>query len=176
MRRRFAIVSVAVPVVAGAIITAYGIRQYSGQQRDSVTVEMSTDAGSRSNDMLRDVTAPGMRLAPVSRIQTAAQASRRALEVAHEYGATHPRVVNVEMLSLVAAMASTQRDSADDFDLGAAGYGESAHAQATWRVQLDDAVFCSGVTSAAVLPTAILVLASVGGTLIDMSLGYPVPQ
>jgi hypothetical protein len=175
VRKRFVVVSVAVPVAVGAIIAAYSLRHHSSPQRTPVASNASSSIGYRPGGRSERDDSTRHLLSAGDHIQTEAQASSRAVEVAQAFGAAHPRVVAVEMLPLGDAITRTQRAFEDDLDLGAAGYGESTRTLPAWRVQLDDTVFGTGMASAAILPTAILVLAA-GGMLIDMTLGYPVPQ
>jgi hypothetical protein len=174
LRWRYAVVSSVVPVAAG-IIATYAVRQHAVPVPPAVSSTLGS-VTSRLPQRWQVLTA-GMTV-PIptdARIRTRAQASSRALEVAHGYGAIAPTVVTVELLTLREAITRTQRDDADEIDLAATGYGESARTMPAWRVQLDHAMFGPGVAPAAMLPTAILVLAAGCGMLIDMTLGYPIP-
>lgn len=170
VRKRYVAASLALPVAVGAIIAAYGIRQHGGQQRTPVAAYTT-----RSNSSRMHVVAAQPPIMLDQHIQTAAQATARALEVAQQYGAASPHVIAVEQLPLADALTRTPRVDEDEIDLGAAGYGESTRMQPTWRVQLGNADFGVGSTamSVAALSTAVLVLAAASGTLIDLTLGYP---
>jgi hypothetical protein len=180
MRKRFVVISAVVPIAVGAIIAAYSIRQTDNTGRLPVPSSLINIVGERADRVFARVTytRPGEpALAADARIRTHAQARAVALNFARAYGTGCSHVVAVELLTLADAMTRTQRDPADELDLGAACYGEASRLAAAWRVQLDDVVRNgSGLRASAAGHTAILVLAAGVGTLIDMTIGYPVPQ
>lgn len=177
MRRRYLIVSAAVPVAVGAIIAAYSMRHTSGPSRVPLPANLVHVVSGRAERIFARVsfahpTHPT--IAADVDIVTAAQARSQALAFARSYGTGCSHVVAVERMALGDAINRTRRDPRDEFDLDAACYGESARLAGAWRVQLDDAD-ASSVRTATAPHTAILVLAA-GGMLVDMTLGCPVPQ
>jgi hypothetical protein len=134
----------------------------------------------------------GIVISEDAEVKTEEQAVDRALATARELLAENPRVVSVELTTLETAFVRTQRDPAatEAVDLERDGYDEELKLSPVWRVQLDGAEFAaescpppdedSGEpgegSTCPTYPTAIFIIAASDGVVINMSLGYPVPQ